>query len=294
MYLSFLASLAASLTLGVLLAQPAASPARAQPEIVCTGPLPFSRDEVQEALLARWQHLGGASVVQVRAEGGRVLVQVGPLEREVNLEQRQGEEAARIVAVTALALAQAVAPFAVATPSEPQAARAPVATPAPPSKRQRPFRAGVLLHSPFDQPGLVAHLEPTLDGGWEMAPGFGAYLTAGYRQASAADGSSALFLRELPLRAGVTLRRRWLELRVGGIARPRFVDGPRTYRTTSWGAAVSVVARLALTSQTVLVLGGGVDLFRTRMVFAVNDDVTLTTAWISPWLGAGVAWETAL
>jgi hypothetical protein len=43
-----------------------------------------------------------------------------------------------------------------------------------------------------------------------------------------------------------------------------------------------------------LVLAGGVDLFRTRTVFAVNNAPALTTPWLSPWVGAGIAWETAL
>jgi hypothetical protein len=162
------------------------------------------------------------------------------------------------------------------------------------SNRRHAFRAGLLLLGPFDQSGLVAHLEPTLDAGWEVVPGFGAFVTAGYRQASAAGMSSSLLLRELPLRAGLALRKQWLELRAGGIARPRFVEGPRSYRTASWGAAVSVVARLALTSKLALVLAGGVDLFHTRLVFAVNNDAALMTPWLAPWLGAGIAWGTAL
>jgi hypothetical protein len=286
-------SLTASLMFGVLSAQPGASSARAERQVVCTGPLPFAQGELQEALLARWHLLGDVSVVRVKAEGGRTLVQVGAVEREVNLEGLAGEEAARIVAVMALDLAQAGAPLAVSSsaPSASTAAGRP--GPTPPSTRRHALRAGLLLLGPFDQSGLVAHLEPTLDAGWEFVPGFGAFMTAGYRQASASGVSSALTLRELPLRAGLTLRRRWLELRAGGIAQPRFVDGPRAYRTTSWGAAVSIVARLALTSRLALMLAGGVDLFHTR-IFAMNDDATLRTSWVAPWVGAGIALETAL
>jgi hypothetical protein len=286
--------ISASLIFGVLLAQPAASSARAERQVVCTGPLPFTEGEVQEALLARWHLLGDVAVVRVRAEGGRTLVQVGAVEREVNLDGRVGEEAARIVAVMALDLAQAGTPLVV--PPSPQPLLSASAGPeaALSSNRRHAFRAGLLLLGPFDQSGLVAHLEPTLDAGWEVVPGFGAFVTAGYRQASAAGMSSSLLLRELPLRAGLALRKQWLELRAGGIARPRFVEGPRSYRTASWGAAVSVVARLALTSKLALVLAGGVDLFHTRLVFAVNNDAALTTPWLAPWLGAGIAWGTAL
>jgi hypothetical protein len=285
-------SLTASLMFGVLSAQPGASSARAERQVLCTGPLPFSQGELEEALLARWHLLGDVSVVRVKAEGGRTLVQVGAVEREVNLEGLAGEEAARIVAVMALDLAQAGAPLAVSS-SPPPASTAAGPGPTPSSQRRHALRAGLLLLGPFDQSGVVAHLEPTLDAGWEFVPGFGAFMTAGYRQASAAGVSGSLVLRELPLRAGLALRRRWLELRAGGIAQPRFVDGPRAYRTTSWGAAVSIVARLALTSRLALMLAGGVDLFRTR-IFAMNEDATLRTSWVAPWVGAGIALETAL
>jgi hypothetical protein len=290
---------------GLLFAHPtawAAPPERqaAPPErqIICTGPLPFSCEEVQEALLARWHLLGGVSVVRVRAEGERTWVQVGRVEREVNLEGRRGEEAARIVAVIALDLAQAGTPFAVSPPppSSSEVSVSAAANREAPSSiaRGSALRAGLLLLSPFDQSGLVARLEPTLEAGWEVVHGFGPFVTAGYRQARSADASSSLVLREVPLRAGVALRKRWLELRAGGIARPRFVEGPRSYRTISWGAAFSVAARFALTSHIALVVAAGVDLFRTRMVFAVNDGATLTTPWLVPWGGAGIVWETAL
>jgi hypothetical protein len=286
-------SLTTSLMFGVLSAQPGASSAPAERQVVCTGPLPFSQEEVQRALLARWHLLGDVSVVRVRAEGGRTLVQVGAVEREVNLEGLGGEEAARVVAVMALDLAQAGTPLAVSSsPASVSTSADPAPTPS--SKRRHPFRAGLLLLGPFDQSGLLAHLEPTLDAGWELVPGFGAFVTAGYRQASAAGVSSSLVLRELPLRAGLALRTRWLELRAGGIVQPRFVDGPRSYRTTSWGAAVSLVARLALTSKLALMLAGGLDLFHARMIFAVDNDASLTTPWLAPWVGAGIALETAL
>ena len=286
----------ATLFLGVLLAQPAISSTRTgqDREVVCTGPLPFSREELRDALLPRWHLLGGISVVRVTAEGGRTLVQVGPVEGEVDLKGRGGEEAARIVAVVALDLAQAGTPLLVPTPPEASVSVSASPVPSPSIERRHTLRAGFLLLSPFDQSGLLAHLEPTVDVGGELVPGFGAFVTAGYRQASATAAASSLVLRELPLRAGVALRRRWLELRAAGILRPRFVEGPHSYREVSLGAAVSLVARWALTSKLALVLAGGVDLFRTRTVFSVNDDPSLTTAWVSPWVGAGIAWETTL
>lgn len=290
--------LAASLILGALLAQSAAVSARVPPErarkVVCEGPLPFSESELRQALLVRWQHLGDVSVVRVRAEDGRALIQVGATERKVDLDGRVGEEAARVVAVMALDLAQAETPLVVPAPPEVVVAARAEHEITPPPRLHQLVRTGGLVLGPFDQSGLVAHLEPTIDVGWEVVPGLGAFVTAGYRQATSADVGRALVLRELPVRAGIALRRRWLELRAGGVARSRFVEGPRSHRATAWGGAVALAARLALTSNVLLVVTGGLDLFPTRLVFAVDDRTSLTTPWVSPWLGAGLAWELAL
>jgi hypothetical protein len=292
-----LSLLAASLIVGVLLEQPGALPSGSGGEVVCTGPLPFSAEEVQEALVARWHLLGRAAVVGVRSDRGRTWVRVGPVEREVDLGGRAGEEAARLVAVIALDLAQDESSFAASAspPASVSAAASSGSELAPPSRGRRTFRVGLSLLSPFDQSGVIARVEPTVAAAFEVVPGFGAFVTAGYRHASAAaDASTSVVLQELPVRLGAAFRTPWLELRVGGLARSRFVEGPRSYRAVAWGAAASVATRLPLSPRVALELAGGFDIFRTRMVFAVSEDVALTTPWLCPWVGAGIAWEAAL
>jgi len=291
-----LSLLAASLIVGVLLEEPAALSSSFGGEVVCTGPLPFSADEVQEALRARWHLFGRAAVVGVRAEGGRTWVRVGPVEREVNLEGRAGEEAARLVAVIALDLAQDGAPSPVVTspPASVSAPASPGSHQAPPPQDRRLFRVGLSLLSPFDQSGVIARVEPTLAAAYEIVPGLGAFVTAGFRRATAADAGNSVVLQELPVRVGAALRTRWLEMRAGGLARSRFVEGPRSYRAVAWGGTLSVATRLSLSRRVALELAGGFDIVRTRMVFAVREDVVLRTPWFSPWVGAGIAWETAL
>ena len=288
--------LAAALIVGVLLEEPPVSSSPVEGQVVCTGPLPFSAEQLQEALVARWHLLGRAAVVGVRAERGRTLVRVGAAEREVDLGGRAGEEAARLVAVIALDLAQDGGSFAVSrSPAASVSASAPSESErAAPRQSRRAFRAALSVLSPFDQSGVIARVEPTLGAAFDVARGFGAFVTAGFRRASTGDAGTSVVLQELPVRAGAAFRLPWLELRAGGLARSRFVEGPRSYRDVAWGAAVSVATRLALSPSVALELAGGFDIFRTRMVFAVNEDVFLTTPWLSPWLGAGLAWETAL
>ena len=94
--------------------------------------------------------------------------------------------------------------------------------------------------------------------------------------------------------AGIAYRRRWFDLRLGGVARPYSVGGAGAHQGMTWGAAASAAARWPLGSRWSLVLAAGLDLLASRAVFSVNQQPTLSTAWVAPWLGAGLAWETSL
>jgi hypothetical protein len=265
--------------------QSTVSGARPEPRIVCAGPLPFSEAEMAEALRARRPLLGSASSVEVRAVEGRTLLRVGAAEREVELGELDGADAARMVAVLALDLAQSDSPVAVASPA--------------PRPLSRPgdyaFRAGLSLLSPFGEPGWAAHFEPTLDLALGAAHGFGAFVTAGYRWVAAGTAAGdTLEMRELPLRAGVSYRRHWLELRLGAMVRPRVVEGAGSYRGASFGGVAAAVARRMVTRKLAVVVGAGVDVSRNRTIFSVGHEAVLEAGWLAPWLAAGLAWETAL
>jgi len=252
--------------------------------VVCAGELPFSRAEIQEALSARWHLLGRESSVVVCGEGGRASVQVGAARREVDLGGRAGEDAARLVAVLALDLAQGDgAPTSVAVAFAP---------PAPARRDGLPVHLAATLLVPWGQPGWRAHAEPTLDVAAEVAWGLGPFLTAGYRRIEVGEGATALNMDEIPVRAGLAARRRWLELRVGGTVRPHLVSGAGSYRGAVWGGTFSGVARWRFASRLALVFAAGLELFRNRVVFRVGNENVITTSWLAPWLGAGLAWDT--
>jgi hypothetical protein len=281
------------LALGALLSQAADPPSRTQgphlgredAKVVCAGELPFSQAEAQAAFRARSHLLGRASHVVVRGEGGRALVEVDGARREVDLGGWAGEEAARLVAVLALDLAEADGPAIAARALAPAAPTAPAL--------RRVGGAGSLL-VPWGQPGLLAHAEPTAELAAEVAFGVGPFVSAGYRRIEAGEGTAALRMDEIPVRAGVAARRQWFEVRLGGTVRPHIVSGAGSYRGALWGGTASGSARWRLASQWALVLSAGVDVFRNRFVFAVGRDTVLSTAWLSPWLGAGLSWEAAL
>jgi hypothetical protein len=275
-----------SLAIAVLVAPSGGNAAQADVEIVCSGPLPFSRAELEGALRARRPLLGVLSSVEVRAEeSGRTLVRVGAAERAVDWDGRTGEEAARLVAVLVLDLARADAPMTVSSP--PSSASA--------GGAGRRVRVGLTMVSPFDQEGVVAHLEPTLDLAVDVTTwGVAAFVAAGYRRVAAATDAGALDMDEVPLRAGLAYGRRWLELRLCALARPYAVGGAGMYRGTIWGGGVSAATRWPVSRRLVVVLAAGLDVSRSRMIFSIDQQPVLSTAWIAPWLGAGLAWETAL
>jgi hypothetical protein len=273
------------LTVAVLLAPSAGNGAQADVKIVCSGPLPFSRAELAGALRARQPLLGVLSSVEVRAEdSGRTVVRVGGAERDVDWSGRTGEEAARLVAVLVLDLARADTPMT--APSQPSSASA--------GGTGRAVRLGVTLKSPFDQEGVVARLEPTLDLAVDVTWGVAAFVAAGYRRVSAATDAGALEMDQVPLRAGLAYGRRWLELRLCAVARPYAVAGAGAHRGTIWGGGVSAAMRWPVTRRLAMVLAAGLDVSRSRMLFSIDQQPVLSTAWAAPWLGAGLAWENAL
>jgi hypothetical protein len=267
----------------VLAALVASSTGAGDVELVCSGQLPFSRAEMVSALRARRPLLGTISTVEVRAEeDGRTRVRVGAAEREVEWGGRTGEDAARLAAVLVLDLVRAEAPITVSSPAAP--------APAAPA---RSLRVGLTLQSPFDGSGTAAHLEPTLDLAVGVGRSFAAFVAAGYRRVGG-PGAGALQMDEVPLRAGLAYRRRWLELRVHGLGRPYTLAGAGTYQGTLWGGGASAAGRWAVSARLAVVLAAGLDVSRTRMIFSVEQQPVLQTAWLAPWLGAGLAWETSL
>jgi hypothetical protein len=273
------------LTIAVLVAPSAGKGAQADVKVVCSGPLPFSRADLEGALRARQPLLGVLSSVEVRAEdSGRTVVRVGVAERDVDWDGRTGEEAARLVAVLVLDLARADTPMTVSSPpSSPSAGGA-----------GRAVRLGVTLKSPLDHEGVIARLEPTLDLAVDVRWGVAAFVAAGYRRVSAASDAGALEMDQVPLRAGLAYGRRWLELRLCALARPYAVGGDGTHRGTIWGGGVSAAMRWPVARRLSVVLAAGLDVSRSRMVFSIDQQPVLSTAWTAPWLGAGVAWENAL
>ena len=64
--------------------------------------------------------------------------------------------------------------------------------------------------------------------------------------------------------------------------------------SSSSEASAPAALRWALGRRLSLVVAGGLDVLAARAMFSVNQEPVLSTAWVVPWLGAGLGWETAL
>ena len=258
-------------------------------QVVCEGQLPFSRRELEGALRPRWRLLGRPleRPILVREHGdGRVTIDVGAGQREVGLQGQSGEAAARVVALLAVDL---LAESAAAESDPPQIGLA--AREASPRAGTTPGRytASAQLLVPFVANGWTPSLEPTLGLKRRVLSQASVGLSAGFTSLEAGTGASSLHLREVPVRAGIGYGGSWFEVHLSGVLRPYFVAGPGTHQGVQWGAGVSATAYHQLTTHLALAVSGGLDALYNRAEFRVETQSVLSTQWLVPWFGAGLA-----
>ena len=258
-------------------------------QVVCEGELPFSRRELEGALRPRWRLLGRplARPILVREHGdGTVTIDVGAGRREVGLKGQSGESAARVVALLAVDL---LAESAAAADGPPQISEA--ARDVRPELAAMPSRytASAQLLVPFVANGWTPGLEPTFGLERRVLSRASVGLSAGFTSLEAGTAPSSLRLREVPVRAGVGYGGAWFEVRLSGVLRPYFVAGPGTHQGVQWGAGVSATAYHQLTTQFALAVSGGLDALYNRAEFRVENQSVLSTQWLVPWFGAGLA-----
>lgn len=254
-------------------------------DVVCEGALPFSRSELEAALRPRSRLLGpaadGPSVrrVLVRALGnGMVGIEVGSGKREVQLQGATGEAAARVVAL-----------LTVETSAETTAhAAAPPASRAPRAWEALTVSAQMLV--PFVADGWTATAEPTLVVGVPVWARIGVGFSVGTSSVFAYGQRAALQLRQIPVRGGVGYAATpWLDVQLSGVARSYAVSGGGSDTGVHWGATASVTAYRQITDHVAVAVSAGVDGMRNRTEFRVDDRPQLTTNWLVPWVGAGLA-----
>ena len=287
--ISSLTELRLDLLVAVVLGLSNPAPSEATFQVVCEGALPFSRGELEGALRPRWRLLGRplARPILVREHGdGTVTIDVGAGRREVGLQGQSGEAAARVVALLAVDLLAESAAGEGGPPQIGQAARE-----VSPGLATTPSRytASAQLLVPFVANGWTPSLEPTLGLGRRVLSHASVGVSAGITQLEAGSGASSLRLREVPVRAGIGYGGSWFEVRLSGVLRPYFVAGPGAHQGVRWGAGVSATAYQQLTTHLALAVSAGLDALQNRTEFRVETQSVLSTQWLIPWFGAGLA-----
>lgn len=261
-------------------------------EVVCEGPLPFSRSELEAALRPRSrllsQPVSSASSasdpvvrrVFVRAlRDGVVGIEVGSGRREIQLQGQTGEAAARVVALLAVET-----PVEVTAPSIVR--RPPVA-----SRGWQAMTLGAQMVVPFVANGWTATAEPTVMVGIPVTSRTSIALGVGYSSLWADGDAMALQLRQVPVRGGLAYAAApWMEVHFSGVARTYAVSGGAdTDMGIHWGITASATAYRQLSERVAFVVSAGLDAIRSRTEFRVDERPQLTTNWLVPWVGAGLA-----
>ena len=246
-----------------------------------SGPLPFSQAELHEALALRVR----ASVpIEVTATtGGDAIVRVGDKQRTVELGDSRGPAAARRVALAVADLTTDVDPLPA------PAIRSAAPPPDTPSRTRLSLLAGPAGGSNLDG----VRFQVALDARLRLVSGLGVFGSAGYAPGpdAAVDGI-AISLRSVPLRLGLLWQLGALELRLGAVAAPYWLDGAMTSPSgIVAGGGVSALYAIDLAPQLDLVLAAGADAFANRDAFQIHGTNALATNRIATWGALGLGWR---
>ncbi|MBV8762731.1 MAG: hypothetical protein JO257_35935 [Deltaproteobacteria bacterium] len=217
---------------------------------------PFAATDLASALRVRLPDGAPLAVIVEPAGASRIRVAVGDTTRELDLGDRHGPDAARMVALEIVDLALddlAVMP--------------------PPEARTR-FAIDV-LGSATAWTGMLAGGTADLS----IARGsvaFALELAAGERVIG------DLHVTSLPVRASIGWRSSWGELRAGAVVAPVVVSDGIGDQTLLAGATAS--ARLHVGR---VVLAAGTDAFATQTTYHLRMS-TITTPWFAPWVAVGM------
>jgi hypothetical protein len=256
-----------SLTVALLLAGGEAAAERAIAVELDPG-VPLSESELADALRVRIAATGGPVHVTVKASERGVVVGARGASRVVDLGDRRGGDAARLVALAAVDLLF----DDLAAPPTP----AVVAKVAP--RVENRWTVGLV--------GMAAQWSGTLAGAaLDVRIPHGAWFAA----VDAGGGElvdGTLHLTGGVVRASVGRRMGRLDLRGGATVAPINVANGAGDATVLVGAGVSARVRFPVDAFD-LVLAVGADGFATRTEYRIAS-MTIATPWLAPWVGVGI------
>ena len=258
-------------------------------QLRCAGELPFTQQELTEALALRVPEQPAVGyIVEVSARGGNLVeVSLGERRRAVYLGDRRSSAASRWVALAVVDLiTQEAAP-----PLLPQTL--PLAPRLPPPRLLFLFYPTIglsLAENPvFASGGLSGSLRLYRGLRWTTDVGYGGSPKAKLHEVE-------VDLQELPLRSGPAwhLQRAPLEIRLSAVAIPYWIraaasPGETQYVGVVAGGSAALLAYLPLYQRLLAMVALGVDLLATRAEFLVRGQPAFDTARFTAWLSAGLA-----
>ncbi len=235
---------------------------------------PFTPAELTAALRMRLPIAGPPLAIAVTpAEAGRVTVAIGGATHEVDLAGREGSDAARLVALAVVDLAEddlAVLPAAPVVVKRVALVRA--STTAIELGLFGSARAwqGTLAGATFD-------LTAVRDSGWLVA----LEVAGDKRVTGNLDFAGAVVRASGGVRSGA------IELRGGIAIAPTWERDGAGDQTTMFGAAASARAFVRVAPSVTFAMVVGLDAYTTRTTYQLGM-ASYTTPWVAPWLAVGM------
>lgn len=256
-----------------------AGPARADPSLRVqqAAGLPFAEEELVEALALRAPvapaHARDAVTVAVEPSGaGRVAIDVQGRRVEAEVGERTGPEAARLVALLVV-----------------DAARPPLSLERAPDPARASWFAAPMFNLMLTDAGTS--LEPTVGLGWRLGRRARLLLSLGYARARVVDrsGAGVMTLDTVPVRAGAGVTAGPIELQAGLVARgyrAAALTSALGARPGAWAGAVWAVPLRGPWRPFVI---AALDAHPQRLELRRAGQPLLSAGYLSPWVGAGLA-----
>jgi len=275
-------------------------------ELRIEGALPFQRQDLIDLVRLRLPSQSGGLRAVVRAQGNRVRIQVGEKSRETVVAPDAGLAGARLVALLLVDMAAEEQMAGTVRSSTRVEAKAPV----PPSGPPRFWLALNADYTSLTHGEVKGSVEASAELDVRLHRLLLGFLQVGYcwtqpeNMVGAVDRLETEF-QEIPIRLGLGLRWKWLELRAAALVRIHFAwahywdwsDGGNGSSTVNDigarpGGSLGLTLHLPLGRRVSLRVNGGVDLLATTDEYYSGYAYApvLATNWVVPWVGLGLAY----
>lgn len=262
-------------------------------DVELAGDTPFTAAQLSAAVRVRLDPSGAPLRLSITVTNSVVHVVAPGGERDVDIGDLRGVDAARLVALAADDLIDERVSSVAATPGNSPESGASGVSGAASSLELSGSSAAVSRASDADTVaftalgGVSAWSGTLATGALEVSRAQGGWLVA----FSAGGGSllgGPVELATAVVRVELGLRLGGLDVRAGAVAEPIFVVTGSGDSTVLFGASASAHMRIPVAATFHIVLAAGADAFATQTEYRLAGNAVMTTPTIAPWLTCGV------